>query len=59
MLIWLGISAWRSAPRGAEPTETVPQGGTPLGAFRASLVSIAANPKAAVFAFAFYPEFLP
>jgi threonine/homoserine/homoserine lactone efflux protein len=59
VLIWLGISAWRSARRGAEPAETVPRGGTPLGAFRASLVSIAANPKAAVFAFAFYPEFLP
>jgi threonine/homoserine/homoserine lactone efflux protein len=59
VLIWLGISAWRSARRGAEPTEVAPRGGTPLGAFRASLVSIAANPKAAVFAFAFYPEFLP
>ena len=59
VLIWLGISAWRSARRGAEPAETAPRGGTPLGAFRASLVSIAANPKAAVFAFAFYPEFLP
>ena len=59
VLIWLGISAWRSARRGAEPAKTVPRGGTPLGAFRASLVSIAANPKAAVFAFAFYPEFLP
>lgn len=59
VLIWLGISAWRGARRGAEATETVPRGGTPLGAFRASLVSIAANPKAAVFAFAFYPEFLP
>jgi threonine/homoserine/homoserine lactone efflux protein len=26
---------------------------------RASLVTIAANPKAAVFAFSFYPQFLP
>jgi threonine/homoserine/homoserine lactone efflux protein len=59
VLAWLGISAWRSAKRGEELPETDPRGRTPLGAFRASLVSIAANPKAAVFAFAFYPEFLP
>jgi threonine/homoserine/homoserine lactone efflux protein len=59
VLVWLGISAWRSARRGEEPSEASPRGRTPLGAFRASLVSIAANPKAAVFAFAFYPEFLP
>jgi threonine/homoserine/homoserine lactone efflux protein len=30
-----------------------------MAAFRASLVSIAANPKAAVFAFSFFPQFLP
>lgn len=59
VLAWLGISAWRSARRGEEIPEAAPRGRTPLGAFRASLVSIAANPKAAVFAFAFYPEFLP
>lgn len=59
VLAWLGISAWRSARRGGELPETSPRGRTPLGAFRASLVSIAANPKAAVFAFAFYPAFLP
>jgi threonine/homoserine/homoserine lactone efflux protein len=59
VLAWLGISAWRSARRGGELPETTPRGRTPLGAFRASVVSIAANPKAAVFAFAFYPEFLP
>jgi len=59
VLAWLGISAWRSARRGGELPETAPRGRTPLGAFRASLISIAANPKAAVFAFAFYPEFLP
>lgn len=63
VLAWLGISAWRGARSGArggeEAPEAAPRGRTPLGAFRASLVSIAANPKAAVFAFAFYPEFLP
>ena len=31
----------------------------PAAAFRASLVTIAANPKAAVFAFSFFPQFLP
>ena len=66
VLAYLGISAWRSSRRDQEADpeqapEPVPQprGRTPLGAFRASLVSIAANPKAAVFAFTFYPEFLP
>jgi threonine/homoserine/homoserine lactone efflux protein len=59
VLASLGISAWRSARRGEELPEAAPHGQTPLGAFRASLLSIAANPKAAVFAFAFYPEFLP
>jgi threonine/homoserine/homoserine lactone efflux protein len=59
VLAWLGVCAWRSARRGEEMPEGAPRGRTPLGAFRASLVSIAANPKAAVFAFVFYPEFLP
>jgi threonine/homoserine/homoserine lactone efflux protein len=37
----------------------LPSGRTPAAAFRASLVTIAANPKAAVFAFSFFPQFLP
>jgi threonine/homoserine/homoserine lactone efflux protein len=37
----------------------LPAGRTPAAAFRASLVTIAANPKAAVFAFSFFPQFLP
>lgn len=45
--------------RGRERRQVAVRCGTAPGAFRASLVSIAANPKAAVFAFAFYPEFLP
>ncbi|MCP2322009.1 threonine/homoserine/homoserine lactone efflux protein [Hamadaea flava] len=62
VLVWLGVSAWRSAGR---PETAVladlapPSGRTPTAAFRASLVSIAANPKAAVFAFSFFPQFLP
>src|ERR1700748_2435589 len=38
---------------------TVRDGRTPAAAFRASLVTIAANPKAAVFGFSFFPQFLP
>jgi threonine/homoserine/homoserine lactone efflux protein len=76
VLVYLGVSAWRSSRRDSEPAQELtsepapespgagaaprlPGGRTPLGAFRASLVSIAANPKAAVFTFTFYPEFLP
>ena len=70
VLVVLGITAWRSARRtadgdqpgdafGASMTGLLPAGPTPLAAFRASLMSIAANPKAAVFAFSFLPQFLP
>lgn len=64
VLIYLGIAAWRSARReGGEFGEAVrlklPSGRTPAAAFRASLVTVAANPKAAVFAFSFFPQFLP
>jgi threonine/homoserine/homoserine lactone efflux protein len=64
VLVYLGISAWRSARREDgefEPKSVLrlPSGRTPLAAFRASLVTVAANPKAAVFAFSFFPQFLP
>jgi threonine/homoserine/homoserine lactone efflux protein len=60
ILIWLGISAWRSAKRPADvETALPPRGRTPAAAFRASLVSIAANPKAAAFGIAVIPQFLP
>ncbi len=60
ILIWLGISAWRSAkhPADIEPSMP-PRGRTPAAAFRAALVSIAANPKAAAFGIAVIPQFLP
>ena len=60
ILIWLGISAWRNAklPTPVEPSSP-PRGRTPAAAFRASLVSIAANPKAAVFGIVVLPQFLP
>jgi threonine/homoserine/homoserine lactone efflux protein len=60
ILIWLGISAWRNANQhGAVDVASAPRGHTPAAAFRAALVSIAANPKAAAFGIAVIPQFLP
>lgn len=60
VLVWLGISAWRSA-RGDDDVEVAlpPRGRTPAAAFRAALLSIAANPKAAAFGIVVLPQFLP
>ncbi|ODQ92117.1 LysE family translocator [Mycolicibacterium flavescens] len=60
ILMWLGISAWRNAkqPIGLEPAAP-PRGRTPAAAFRAALLSIAANPKAAAFGIVVIPQFLP
>ncbi|WP_281180211.1 LysE family translocator [Nocardia acidivorans] len=44
---------------GAALTSVLPGGKTPAAAFRASLISIAANPKAAVFGLTILPQFLP
>jgi threonine/homoserine/homoserine lactone efflux protein len=64
VLVYLGVRAWRSARReegefGEALNIRLPAGRTPAASFRASLVTIAANPKAAVFAFSFFPQFLP
>jgi threonine/homoserine/homoserine lactone efflux protein len=65
VLVALGAQAWRSARSHADEgfgealTARLPRGRTPGAAFRASLISIAANPKAAVFAITFLPQFLP
>lgn len=60
ILLWLGVGAWRNAKL---PTEVElplpPRGRTPAAAFRASLISIAANPKAAAFGIVVLPQFLP
>lgn len=59
VLVWLGVQAWRSSRREEPRSATLTGGRGPRAAFRASLVSIAANPKAAVFAVSFFPQFLP
>jgi threonine/homoserine/homoserine lactone efflux protein len=62
VLVYLGVAAWRAAHRpqaDVAPPGWLSSGRSPMAAFRASLVSIAANPKAAVFAFSFFPQFLP
>lgn len=60
VLVWLGISAWRSAKHPADVEVPMPpRGRTPAAAFRAALVSIAANPKAAAFGIVVLPQFLP
>jgi len=65
VLLYLGVTAWRSARRdGGEFGEALriarlPAGRTPMASFRASLVTVVANPKIAVFAFSFFPQFLP
>jgi threonine/homoserine/homoserine lactone efflux protein len=62
VLVYLGVAAWRAARRPAADLASpgwLAPGRSPMAAFRASLVSIAANPKAAVFAFSFFPQFLP
>jgi threonine/homoserine/homoserine lactone efflux protein len=60
ILIWLGVSALRHAKHPADiEVPLAPRGRTPAAAFRASLVSIAANPKAAAFGIAVMPQFLP
>ncbi len=72
VLIWLGISAWRAsrsngssfgaalAPMASGAVvHALPRRGSTGAAFRASLLSVAANPKAAIFSFSFFPQFLP
>ncbi len=62
VLIVLGIQAIRARNQDEEAAvaSLVPaRGRGPGAAFRASLLSIAANPKAAVFAVSFFPQFLP
>jgi threonine/homoserine/homoserine lactone efflux protein len=62
VLLVLGIQALRAARRGDYDAElsaarVLPHGGR--GGFAMGLITNAANPKAAVFTFAFYPQFIP
>lgn len=61
-LLYLGVKAWRSAWRGGGNDGEEPAGRSATGAARAfgegALVMLA-NPKAAAFMIAFYPQFVP
>lgn len=60
VLVAMGVVAWRAAGHEmAVDPSAPPRGRTPGAAFRASLLSIAANPKAAVFGITIVPQFLP
>ena len=66
VLLYLGIKAWRSAWRDTGEEPAMPVGTSPFpgrrhwwGAFAEGLVVQLANPKAAVFMVAFYPQFVP
>ena len=64
VLLYLGVRAWVAAwrSRGSHAVETAPvedQGPGPLRTFVEGLVVQLANPKAAVFMVAFYPQFVP
>ena len=62
-LLYLGVKAWRSAFR--KPAEDVPEAPTTApatrwwAAFGEGAVVMLANPKAAAFMIAFYPQFVP
>jgi threonine/homoserine/homoserine lactone efflux protein len=62
-LIFLGVRAWRAAwqqRRAAEVPEPAPiSGARGWAAFGEGFVVMLANPKAAVFMIAFYPQFVP
>ena len=67
VLVWLGVRAWRTAwrerraPAPAAEPPAVPGAGRRRwwGALGEGLVVQLANPKAAVFMIAFYPQFVP
>ncbi|MCW6006279.1 LysE family translocator [Micromonospora sp. CPCC 205371] len=61
-LIYLGVKAWRTAWRNPPPADDAPPTMSRQGwwkAFGEGVVVMLANPKAAVFMVAFYPQFVP
>jgi threonine/homoserine/homoserine lactone efflux protein len=61
VLLTLGLRAWRAACSDHGETEPAvgPGGPSARGAFAEGLLVQLANPKAAVFMFSFYPQFVP
>lgn len=60
VLVWLGVRAWRSAWRGAEPVaDGATNGRGRSHALAEGVVVQLANPKLAIFMVAFYPQFVP
>ncbi|WP_431919037.1 LysE family translocator [Amycolatopsis tucumanensis] len=60
-LIYLGVKAWRSAWRPAAPADEPPTASAKgwAKAFAEGALVMLANPKAAAFMIAFYPQFVP
>ncbi|WP_067547813.1 LysE family translocator [Nocardia crassostreae] len=60
VLIWLGVQAWRAARRPPEdiPVDEHAARARTWRAFSIGLLTNLTNPKVAVFAFAFYPQFV-
>ena len=61
VLVFLGVRAWRAAwtDRGGAQPPVTGSGRSPRGAFGEGVLVQLTNPKAAVFTFAFYPQFVP
>ncbi|MGW3243647.1 LysE family translocator [Streptomyces sp. NPDC001070] len=62
VLIWFGVQALRAARRGLDPEQAAAGEDVPVtswAAYRAGLGMNLANPKAAVFAMSFLPQFVP
>ena len=61
VLLYLGVRAWRAAwtDRGEAQPPVSGSGRLTRGAFGEGVLVQLANPKAAVFMFAFYPQFVP
>jgi threonine/homoserine/homoserine lactone efflux protein len=63
VLVYLGVQAWRAALRDRAAadagTTELPGERSSRWAFGQGLIVMLANPKAAVFMFAFYPQFVP